>query len=144
MIGMKAALADLERRAGRACRASRTGSPRSSAAGGLRMVTVGPGARAHRRGRAPAALGAGARLVGSFAYRLTRADVERIVALAPDILLLCRRHRRRQQRRHPAQRRGARPAARCACPVVLAGNRDAADDVLRAARRQGSARAAPT
>jgi len=86
-IGMRAALADLERHIGPlpsfayrfAC---------SSAAGGLRMVTVGLVRELTAEAARQAALGAGARLVGAFAYRLTAADVSRIEALAPDILLL--------------------------------------------------------
>jgi hypothetical protein len=87
MIGMKAGLDDLERRLG--------GLPRfkyrlasSSAAGGLRMVTVGLVRELTAEAARRAALGAGAKLVGTFAYRLTESDVERIVSLAPDILLL--------------------------------------------------------
>ena len=73
-IGMRAALADLERHIGvlppfayrLAC---------SSAAGGLRMVTVGLVRELTAEAARQAALGAGARLVGTFAYRLTAADV---------------------------------------------------------------------
>ena len=86
-VGMRAALADLERHVGvlpaftyrLAC---------SSAAGGLRMVTVGLVRELTAEAARQAALGAGARLVGTFAYRLTAADVSRIEELAPDILLL--------------------------------------------------------
>src|SRR6266545_3235811 len=60
----------------------------SSAAGGLRMVTVGLVRELTAEAARRAALGAGAKLVGAFAYRLTQDDIERIVALAPDILLL--------------------------------------------------------
>src|SRR6202171_2925482 len=87
MVGMKAALADLERCLGRLPRFKyRLAS--SSAAGGLRMVTVGLVRELTAEAARRAALGAGARLVATFAYRLTHGDVERIVALAPDILLL--------------------------------------------------------
>ena len=60
----------------------------SSAAGGLRMVTVGLVRELTAEAARQAALGAGARLVGTFAYRLTAADVFAIERLAPDILLL--------------------------------------------------------
>src|SRR6266550_357414 len=87
MVGMRAALADLEKRLGKLPRFKyRLAS--SSAAGGLRMVTVGLVRELTAEAARRAALGAGARLVGTFANRLTRTDVEQIVALAPDILLL--------------------------------------------------------
>lgn len=128
-IGMKAALADLERRSG--------GLPRfkyrlasSSAAGGLRMVTVGLVRELTAEAARQAALGAGARLVGIFAYRLTAADIEKIAALAPDIILLAGGtdggNTEVVLHNAAALARGA-PA----CPVVFAGNRTAADDARK-------------
>jgi uncharacterized protein (TIGR01319 family) len=128
MVGMKAALADLERQLG--------GLPRfkyrlasSSAAGGLRMVTVGLVRELTAEAARRAALGAGAKLVGTFAYRLTRADVERIVALAPDILLLAggTDGGNSEVILHNAAVLGA---SALACPVVFAGNRNAADEAV--------------
>ncbi len=128
MVGMTAALADLERRLG--------GLPRfkyrlasSSAAGGLRMVTVGLvrdlTAEAARR----AALGAGAKLVGTFAYRLAHADIARITALAPDILLLAggTDGGNYDVILHNAAALGK---SLIQCPIVLAGNRNAVDQAL--------------
>ena len=126
MIGMRASLADLERRLG--------GLPRfkyrlasSSAAGGLRMVTVGLVRELTAEAARRAALGAGAKLVGSFAYRLTRTDVETVVGLAPDILLLAggTDGGNRDVLLHNAEMLGK---SALACPVVLAGNRDTIDD----------------
>jgi uncharacterized protein (TIGR01319 family) len=128
MVGMKAALADLEQRLG--------GLPRfkyrlasSSAAGGLRMVTVGLVRELTAEAARRAALGAGARLVGTFAYRLNRADVERIVTLAPDILLLAggTDGGNSEVLLHNAAALGQ---SGLRCPVVLAGNRDAADEAV--------------
>ncbi len=125
MVGMKAALADLERQLG--------GLPRfkyrlasSSAAGGLRMVTVGLVRELTAEAARRAALGAGARLVGTFAYRLTHADVENIVALAPDILLLAGGTDGGNSEVLLANAAALGKSA-LACPVVLAGNRNAAD-----------------
>src|SRR6266540_3896975 len=126
MVGMKAALLDLERRLG--------GLPRfryrlasSSAAGGLRMVTVGLVRELTAEAARRAALGAGAKLVGAFAYRLTQDDIERIVALAPDILLLAggTDGGNLDVILHNAQTLARSPLA---CPIVLAGNRNATDD----------------
>jgi uncharacterized protein (TIGR01319 family) len=125
MVGMSAALADLEMRLGSLPRFKyRLAS--SSAAGGLRMVTVGLVRELTAEAARRAALGAGARLVGTFAYRLTQADVERIVALAPDILLLAggTDGGNSEVILHNATALGR---SALACPVVLAGNRAAAD-----------------
>jgi uncharacterized protein (TIGR01319 family) len=74
-------------------------------------------------------LGAGAKLVGTFAYRLSHADIARIVELAPDILLLAggTDGGNSEVILHNAAALGA---SALACPVVLAGNRDAADEAL--------------
>ncbi len=133
-IGMDAALADLERRLGR-LPAFRHRLACSSAAGGLRMVTIGLVKELTAEAARRAALGAGAKLVGSFAYRLARADVAEIVALAPDIVLLTggTDGGNSDVILHNA---AALAASALACPIVLAGNRSAADeaaDLLRGA-----------
>jgi len=124
--GMNAALADLERHCG--------GLPRfryrlasSSAAGGLRMVTVGLVRELTAEAARQAALGAGARLVGSFAYRLNAADLEAIGRLAPDIVLLAggTDGGNREVVLHNA---AALAGSALACPVIYAGNRDALDE----------------
>jgi uncharacterized protein (TIGR01319 family) len=125
-IGMKAALSDLERRCG--------GLPNfryrlasSSAAGGLRMVTIGLVRELTAEAARRAALGAGAKLVGTFAYRLTRADLAAILALAPDIVLLAGGTDGGNSAVvvHNAEVLGA---SSIACPIVYAGNRAAEDD----------------
>jgi uncharacterized protein (TIGR01319 family) len=130
MIGMRASLDDLERRLG--------GLPRfkyrlasSSAAGGLRMVTVGLVRELTAEAARRAALGAGAKLVGTFAYRLTESDVARIVALAPDILLLAggTDGGNSDVILHNAEVLGR---SAMVCTVVLAGNRNAADEARAA------------
>ena len=60
----------------------------SSAAGGLRMVCVGFVPELTSEAATRAALGAGAKVIGRYSYQLTRAEVDEIEALAPDILLL--------------------------------------------------------
>ena len=86
-VGMEAALADLGSHIG--------GLPNfkyrlatSSAAGGLRMVTVGLVKELTAEAARIAALGAGAKLIGTYAYRLTASDIAEIEAHEPDILLL--------------------------------------------------------
>ena len=126
-VGMRAALDDLSAHMG--------GLPdfkhrlaSSSAAGGLRMVTVGLVKELTAEAARQAALGAGARLVGSYAYRLTRADLDEIVALAPDVLLLSggTDGGNSEVILHNARLLAESPLD---CPVIAAGNRNAADEV---------------
>ena len=128
-IGMQAALADLERRCGALPR-FRYRLASSSAAGGLRMVTIGLVRELTAEAARQAALGAGARLVGTFAYRLTAGDVARITALAPDIVLLAggTDGGNAEVVLHNA---GALAAAAIDCPIVYAGNRAAGDNARR-------------
>ena len=126
-IGMQAALADLERRLGTlpefehrlAC---------SSAAGGLRMVTIGLVRELTAEAARQAALGAGARLVGTFAQRLTRDDAAAMEALAPDIVLLAGGT---DGGNADVIRQNALMLAETSveCPIIVAGNRAAADDI---------------
>ena len=101
----------------------------SSAAGGLRMVTVGLVRELTAEAARQAALGAGAKLVGSHAGRLTRADVRAIVELAPDVMLLCggTDGGNRDTLVHNARALAQAPLA---CPIVVAGNREAADEEM--------------
>lgn len=126
-VGMDMALKDLTRRLG-GLPTFRHRLASSSAAGGLRMVTIGLVRELTAEAARRAALGAGAKLVGAFAYRLTRADTTRIVALCPDILLLCggTDGGNAEVIRHNAE---AIAASALACPIVLAGNRSVADEV---------------
>ena len=126
-VGMDLALADLERRLGRlpgfdvrlAC---------SSAAGGLRMVAVGLVRELTLEAARQAALGAGAKLVGSFAQRLIRADVDAIADCMPDIVLLAGGTDGGNSEVIIANARALADSA-LDCPVVVAGNRAASDEV---------------
>ena len=68
-------------------------------------------------------------MVGTFAYRLNRVDVERIVTLAPDILLLAGGTDGGNSEVLLANA-AALGQSTVACPVVLAGNRDAVDEAV--------------
>jgi uncharacterized protein (TIGR01319 family) len=128
--GLEKALADLERRIGKlpdfkhrlAC---------SSAAGGLGMVTVGLVPELTAEAARRAALGAGAKLTGAFAYRLTAKDADAIAGLRPDIILLAggTDGGNREVMVENARRLAAGPHV---CPVVVAGNREAADEAAAA------------
>lgn len=126
-VGMDLALADLEQFLGRlpdfdvrlAC---------SSAAGGLRMVAVGLVRELTLEAARQAALGAGAKLVGSFAQRLTQADVDAIVDCMPDIVLLAGGTDGGNSDVIVANARALAESS-IVCPVVVAGNRVVADEV---------------
>lgn len=60
----------------------------SSAAGGLRMACIGLVPEYTTEAGRLAALGAGAKVVGSFSYELTRMELRKLEALNPDIVLL--------------------------------------------------------
>ena len=60
----------------------------SSAAGGLRMVCIGFVSELTSEAGQRAALGAGAKVVGRYSYRLNRGELAEIETLAPDIVLL--------------------------------------------------------
>ena len=102
----------------------------SSAAGGLRMVTSGLVPELTGEAAKLASLGAGAKVVGVYAFQLTEDDLEEIRAGAPDIFLLV----------------GGTDGGNTECivhnakmlaslsptfPIVVAGNRTAARDCQR-------------
>jgi uncharacterized protein (TIGR01319 family) len=60
----------------------------SSAAGGLRVVCVGLVPEYTTEAGRRAALGAGAKIVGSFSFELSESELREIAAIAPDIVLL--------------------------------------------------------
>jgi uncharacterized protein (TIGR01319 family) len=123
--GLTKALSDLEGRIGPlpdfkhrlAC---------SSAAGGLGMVTVGLVKELTAEAAKQAALGAGARLTGAFSHGLTQGDIAEVEALAPDIILLAGGTDGGNS--DVILGNAAKLAAAVTCPVVVAGNREAADE----------------
>ncbi len=72
-------IGDLEEREALAC---------SSAGGGLRMVCAGFVPELTSKAANLAALGAGAKVVGYYSYKLTQQEIDEIEATAPDIVLL--------------------------------------------------------
>ena len=123
--GLTKALSDLEGRIGPlpdfkhrlAC---------SSAAGGLGMVTVGLVKELTAEAAKQAALGAGAKLTGTFSHGLTQGDIAEVEALAPDIILLAGGTDGGNS--DVILGNAAKLAAAVTCPVIVAGNREAADE----------------
>lgn len=97
----------------------------SSAAGGLRMITSGLVPELTGEAAKLASLGAGAKVVGVYAFQMTEEDLEEIAAAKPDIFLLvggtdggnteCILHNAKML-----------STLQPAFPIVIAGNRNAA------------------
>ncbi len=102
----------------------------SSAAGGLRMITSGLVPELTGQAAKLASLGAGAKVIGVYAFQLTEDDLEEIRCQKPDIFLLvggtdggntaCILHNARMLATLPPE-----------FPVVIAGNRTAARECQR-------------
>jgi uncharacterized protein (TIGR01319 family) len=85
-IGLKNALTKIEKKIGSvegkeviAC---------SSAAGGLRMVSIGLVPELSSEAAKRAALGAGAKIIGHYCHKLTSKEIRRIEESSPDLILL--------------------------------------------------------
>jgi uncharacterized protein (TIGR01319 family) len=134
-IGLDLAFEALERKLGRRM-SFKHRLASSSAAGGLKMVTIGLVKELTAEAARQAALGAGAKLVGTFAYRLTANDMRAIENLVPDILLLA--GGTDGGNADVVQQNAERLAASSlACPIVVACNRDIAEDVAMALQDSG-------
>jgi uncharacterized protein (TIGR01319 family) len=100
----------------------------SSAAGGLGMITIGLipelSAEAARR----AALGAGAKVVKVYSFRLSTRELDELEGLQPDILLLAG-GTDGGNRDVIVDNARLLAASRVHCPVLIAGNKTAADEV---------------
>lgn len=99
----------------------------SSAAGGLALVVSGLVPRLSAEAGRIAALGAGAKLVGTLSYRITKADVETLRDLRPDIVLLTGGTDGGERETLIANAQAL--AGWDACPtVIVAGNREVSDE----------------
>lgn len=122
--GLSRALALLEKKTGELTYKARYAC--SSAAGGLNMCACGLVPALTSKAARLAALGAGAKVGKTYSYELTKADVEEIERMAPDILLLTGGTDGGDSKHilHNARVLGK---SALACPIVLAGNRSCAD-----------------
>ena len=100
----------------------------SSAAGGLRMITVGLVPALSSEAGVRAALGAGAKVIESFSYNLNRSDRNKIEQISPDIVLLIGGTNGGDSKViiHNA---ASLSKLSCRPPIVVAGNRDAFDEI---------------
>jgi len=109
----------------------------SSAAGGLRIVAAGLVRQLTTKAAEEAALGAGAKIVGTYSYGLSPEDIGRIEKTAPDIVLLTGGTDGGDDKviLHNAV---ALAACKLSSPVVIAGNKivaQKAQSLLRAANK---------
>ncbi|MDD4080600.1 MAG: methylaspartate mutase accessory protein GlmL [Eubacteriales bacterium] len=121
-IGLNEGLALLEAQAGPFRFEARLAC--SSAAGGLNMVASGLVPNLTAKAAKLAAFGAGAKVIRTYAYQLTREDAEEIAGIRPDILLLTggTDGGNSEVIIHNARRVSGIPSN---FPVIVAGNRSA-------------------
>jgi uncharacterized protein (TIGR01319 family) len=102
----------------------------SSAAGGLRMVSIGLVPSLTAEAGRKAALSAGAKMVGFFSYKLSEKELHEVESLKPDIVLLAGGTDGGNSETiiHNA-RKLAESSLRC--DFVIAGNKSASDEVCQ-------------
>ena len=100
----------------------------SSAAGGLRMMTVGLVPSLSSEAGVRAALGAGAKVVKSFSFNLSLSDVREIAAISPDVILLIG-GTDGGDKKVIIHNAGMLLGLPVQCPIVVAGNHDAVDEI---------------
>lgn len=128
MLGLREALGRLEIGPGVPAQRYKHRLACSSAAGGLRMVALGLVPELTAEAAKRAALGAGAKVVGVFAYELAEREWREVAALEPDLILLAGGTDGGNAKviLQNARRLAALPVG---APVVVAGNKSAADEV---------------
>jgi uncharacterized protein (TIGR01319 family) len=87
-VGLRQALKKIEENTGIGNLEERQALACSSAAGGLRVVCAGFVPELTSKAANHAALGAGAKVIRCYSYKLTRREIEEIESIAPDIVLL--------------------------------------------------------
>ena len=108
----------------------------SSAAGGLRMVVAGFTNELTTRAAREAALGAGAKVVGTFANGISSADCAAIERIAPDLILLTG-GTDGGNKQVALSNAAALAASRLDVPFIIAGNKMASDEALKMLEEAG-------
>jgi len=127
--GLKWALEELETNSQRKCvEESRLRLACSSAAGGLRLAVIGLVPNLSLNAGRLAALGAGAKLVGSYSYKINRSEVSQIERLSPDIIMLVGGTDGGNEEVILHNARMISGSKRFV-PIVVAGNKACADDL---------------
>lgn len=110
----------------------------SSAAGGLKIVAIGLTRELTTQAATLAALGAGGKLVGTYAGGLTRSDVAAIEATQPDLVILSGGTDGGNHLSIIADSRRLAGSS-IESPIIIAGNRNAADEVAEILAAGGKA-----
>jgi uncharacterized protein (TIGR01319 family) len=125
MVGLRRALDLLPRRLRSASYECKLSS--SSAAGGLGMITLGLIPELSAEAAKRAALGAGAKVVKVYSFRLSSKELKELEQLAPDILLLAG-GTDGGNREVILDNARLLSRSRICCPILIAGNKTAADE----------------
>lgn len=135
-IGLREALSRLPGSLGQEAHAFPHKLACSSAAGGLRIVAIGLVPELTAEAAKRAALGAGARVLAVYAHKLTLRELQEIVELAPDMILLAGGTDGGDQKviLHNAR---VLASSTLTCPIVVAGNKDATEEVEAILRKGG-------
>ena len=126
MDGYQSALSALEAQCGRLDYQKRVAS--SSAAGGLKMVAIGLVPDLTVQAARLAAANAGAKIMKTYAFELSTEEITEINALRPDMILLSGGADGGNKEVIIANARSL-AASDLACPLVVAGNKSAADEI---------------
>lgn len=129
MIGLKKALGALQEAVGPEKFTIERIFSSSSAAGGLRMVVAGLVSELTTKAAREAALGAGAKIVGTYSHGISSDDCRNIEQTAPDLILLTggTDGGNKQVVLHNA---AILAASRLDVPVIIAGNKMASQEAL--------------
>ena len=108
----------------------------SSAAGGLQMVAIGLTKALTTKAAQEAVLGAGAKLIGTYSFRLTQEDVAEIEEKAPDIILLAGGTDGGNEK-NVIHNAAILSDSAIQAPIIVAGNRNASLQVETILREKG-------
>jgi uncharacterized protein (TIGR01319 family) len=126
-LGLRAGFEQIDRAQGVAC-TYRNKLACSSAAGGLRMVTIGLVPELTAEAAKRAALGAGAKVVGVYSYKLTKRELGELESIEPDIVLLAGGTDGGDQETIVHNAKGL-SRSNLQGPIVVAGNKVASDKI---------------
>ena len=101
----------------------------SSAAGGLRIACIGLVPEYTTEAGRLAALGAGAKIVGTFSYELSKSEIKELEALKPDIVLLTGGTDGGNKRSIIHNARLLSQSGESIYNIIVAGNKSASDDI---------------
>jgi uncharacterized protein (TIGR01319 family) len=124
-IGLRMALERLQNTSGVSYSGADNTVACSSAAGGLRIVAIGLVKQLTTKVAEEAALGAGAKIVGTFSYGLSQQDIPLIEQIAPDIILLTGGTDGGDEKTL-LENAKVLAVSRIGSPIIIAGNRNVA------------------